>query len=514
MLEGNGRRLTMDRRLIAGTLGLLISGCALSRSEMPAGIERPTGPNAPVGLTESLPALNQSINRAGVPTDPASRRTSQRPVTPVPPPAALEPAQPDGPPAMPDSRPVPASPPEISSPQPPVLPRLAPPPALSQVPSTAPTAADGPTPQGPQPPILPAEEPPKLPPTVVAEAPRTLDPAVQTASASIPAEPVGEIRDGAASNGEAATVGHEVITIHQVTDAMKERVAKIPAEEWKKPEVKQIVFKGTLENLIQQSLLCQAARKKIKDMKSFNEAMDKKWAETELQPMLREYKVQNVPQLKAELVAQGRSLDQIRESYRQYSLAQSYIYNQVRHKLEITLPEKYKYYNDHLSNFDRPAQVVWREIEIDIARCADRAEARRKAEAILARLQKGEDWGKIARAESHGATAREGGRWETAPNSHALPDINEPLNNLPEGRFTKVIEVPGAFHIIGVESRRPAGPARFDEVQEQIHKTMLEAKMQALVQAEVELLRSKTVVTSVLDQPKTDPAAIRTGGTR
>jgi parvulin-like peptidyl-prolyl isomerase len=484
----------MDRRLIAGTLGLLISGCALSRSEMPAGVERPTGPNAPVDLTSALPGLNQSNNRAGAPADPMARRISQKPASPAPDGRVLA----DAPPSIPDNRPAPTSPKDLGAPQPPVLPKFEQPPVL---------------PQAAPPPVTQADEPPKLPPTAVAEAKPVLDPAVLPASGSNPPEPVREIRDPGSSNGEVATVGHEVITYRQVEDAMRERKAKIPPDQWEKPEVKQAIFGSALENLIQRSLLCQAARKKIKDMKGFNEAMDKQWVEHELPPLLREYGVQNIHQLRAQIAAQGRSLDQMREDYRLLNLAQFHLSMKVKPKLEPKLPEKYKYYSEHLSKFDRPAQVVWREIEIDIAKCADRAEAKRKAEAILVRLQKGEDWGKIARAESHGATARDGGRWSTAPNSHALPDINEPLSNLPEGRFTKVIEVPGAFHIIGVESRRPAGPAGFDEVQTEIERTLTEQKMMALCQEEVESLRSKTVVTTVFDQPKTDPSAIRTGGT-
>jgi parvulin-like peptidyl-prolyl isomerase len=504
----------MDRRLIAGTLGLLISGCALPRSEMPAPLGPTSGPNAPVGMTEALPALNQSINRAGVPADPPSRRISQRPANPspsaIPPSDAL--ALADALPSMSDARPAPPAPRDVGLTQPPVLPKFEQPPVLAQAPSTA-TAVSGPAPTTPQPPVLPADAPPTLPPTADAAAPPTLDAKVLPASASNPPGPVVEIRDAASSNGEVATVGHEVITYRQVSDAMRERMAKVPPDEWEKPEIKAAVYRGALESLIQRSLLCQAARKMIKDMKTFNEAMDKQWVEHELEPLLREHNVQNIHQLKAQLATQGRSLDQLREEFRLAKLAESYLVMRVRPKLVVTLPEKYKYYCEHLSKFDRPAQVVWREIEIDIAKCADRAEAKRKAEAILVRLQKREDWGKIARAESHGVTARDGGRWETAPNSHALPDINEPINNLPEGRFTKVIEVPGAFHIIGVESRRPAGPARFDQVQDQIEKTLLEERMTALCQAVLEELRSKTVVTTVFDQPKTDPSAIRTAGT-
>jgi parvulin-like peptidyl-prolyl isomerase len=494
----------MDRRLTAGMLGLLLSGCALSRAKLPESAML----YPPVGSVDSLPQINKTINRVEAPpVDPAARRVSQRPPNAETPGSVVATSAVDGPPPIPERRPAP--PPDPRAEEPPAIPASTPGPGKPED-GPAPPPVASPGPQASDPPPLGA---PPLGPARVADAGPTADPQVVQASTDAGPTP-REILDPASSSGEAAMVGQEIITVQQLKNAIQEKKAKIPPEEWADPEVKLAVTKGTLESLIQRSLLCQAARKKLKDMKAFNENMDKLWVEQELPPLLKEYNVPNVYQLKARLKASGKSLDQIREDFRLTMLAQSYLVNQVKPKLTVSLPERYKYYNDNLSKFNRPAQVVWREIEIDIDKCPNRAEAQRKAEAILARLQKGEDWAKVARAESHGATARDGGRWETAPGSHANADINEALNNLPAGRFTKVIEVPGAFHIVGVESRREAGPARFDEVQAEIQKILMDQKTQALCATEVESLRSKTVVTTLFDRPPTDPAAIRTSAPR
>ena len=60
----------------------------------------------------------------------------------------------------------------------------------------------------------------------------------------------------------------------------------------------------------------------------------------------------------------------------------------------------------------------------------------------------------------------------TTPGSYAVKPINDALGSLPLGQVSGVLEGPESFHILMVENRRPAGPASFEEVQDQI-KPML-----------------------------------------
>ena len=53
--------------------------------------------------------------------------------------------------------------------------------------------------------------------------------------------------------------------------------------------------------------------------------------------------------------------------------------------------------------------------------------------------------------------------------------VNQALESLPIGKISDVIEGPDGFHIVTVEWRRPAGPASFEEVQDQIRPKLMEA---------------------------------------
>ena len=78
-----------------------------------------------------------------------------------------------------------------------------------------------------------------------------------------------------------------------------------------------------------------------------------------------------------------------------------------------------KYYSEHLHDkeFDRSAEITWRELVVEKSHYPNPADARRKAEALLARLGKGEDFAKLARNDSEGPSRvrAQGGLMQTSP---------------------------------------------------------------------------------------------------
>jgi hypothetical protein len=563
----------MDRRLIAGLLGLLVVGCAQSRSGLPARY----GQLDPVDAVDALPPINVDINQRSSTGDLAARRASLLPDTyktpaagppgatgglPTSPPSGITPALVGKPPVAPgtstssgpydkvpapdlDDRPPPApdDPPagrSVSTAGPDVgSPRAQAPPMNrpdDQPPEPRPAPFDDKTPSGPRPqspanppggpsptptapPIVEASTPPPGPPPL-AENQKTVDPAVKTVSATSNSPPPSRLQPGeiplkGESGGMVATVGKEIITMQQVQNALRERLGKVPPGVRVTAEDKQALSFEILGSLIQRSLILQAAKRRVTDPKALQviyDANDKKWMEEELPPMLRAYKASNIHDLKNKLALEQRSLDQIRDDYRQQLLARDFVMSGIHTKLTASLPEKLDYYNAHRNEFDRPASVTWSEIEVTIAKSGGRDEARRRADAILARLRKGEEFARIARTESHGATAREGGRWETGLDGSAIPDINAALNAIPTGRISEIIEAPGGFHIVRVDAKREAGPAPYYEIQDKIKDLVLMEKYTKYSNDFVESLRAKTIVTTIFDPPPGDPKAIRTGG--
>jgi peptidyl-prolyl cis-trans isomerase SurA len=310
----------------------------------------------------------------------------------------------------------------------------------------------------------------------------------------------------------AARVGDEVITLNELTAAVKERIAKLPGEY--KPTHQEIktLTSQVLDTLIERSTIIQEAKRELKkpeQLKLLYDYADKAWRDEELPPLLRQYAVENEHKLKAKLAEQGKSLDQMRETYRQEFLARGFLEQKLKHKITVTVPEMRDYYNAHIDDFNRPEQWTWREVLIEVDKHPNRAAARRKAEAILDRLRHGEDFAKLAQTESEGPNRTSGGLWETAPESYAVAAVNNAVKSLPIGQVSPIIEGPSSYHLVRVEARRAAGPATFPEVQDRIRKIVHHRKADKESNAFLDKLRQQTVVTTIFDHTDYAPSATR-----
>src|SRR3954464_1329594 len=112
-------------------------------------------------------------------------------------------------------------------------------------------------------------------------------------------------------------------------------------------------------------------------------------------------------------------------------------------------------------SFHCDATVTWRELVVEKGRHTDPADARKKAEDLLARLGRGEDFASLARTESEGPSRvrAEGGLMQTSPGSYAVESVNSALASLPLRQVSPILEGPSSLHIVRVEARRDAGPA-------------------------------------------------------
>jgi parvulin-like peptidyl-prolyl isomerase len=316
-----------------------------------------------------------------------------------------------------------------------------------------------------------------------------------------------------------ARVGNEVITQHDLIAAYLEEIEKYP--ELRRPppdpaaaaelaQARVVLFKQALLALIDRSVLAQEAKRHIKDKKMLEliyQDADRIFRENELPSLMRKNHVDSEARVKEKLTEQGRSLEAMRLTFREVYLAESFRYQKIKDRLKIELPDLLKYYNDHVYDheFDRPAQITWRELVVEVDKHKSRDEARQKAELLLAKVRRGDDFTAVARNESEGPTSsrKEGGLMQTTPGSYAVKPINDALDSLPIGKLSSVIEGPESFHIVKVESRRPAGPASFEEVQDKIRPKLEAERMRKEMEAFTKKLKQNTLIEDYLE--KKDP---------
>jgi peptidyl-prolyl cis-trans isomerase SurA len=490
-------------------------------------------PVAPTVIQETPPALPPSLEPASGPAPtvspaaaPAPEASSAPAPSPAPNPAPPSMPEPNpAPPLMPEPNPAPPSMPE-PNPAPPPLPEANPAPApmpaadAPLIPAEPPPAAPGVTaaPEPVDPPVKPEKS--TAAGTAVDPGLAAVDLPLSVAPSSVPISTSTAARSSAgaprgdphviftsaqdhggkprkrrysphSSGSPVARVGDEIITYHDLKVATEELIRKHPiprsnafdtSHEMEILERNTVLAQRALSQLIDTSLLAQEARRHIKDKDMLEKAYqtaDQIFHEQEILPLERHYTVDSEPQLREKLAEEGRSLDGMKKNYRQFFLAQGYLRDKIKDRLSVELPDLLKYYNERVyrHEFDRPAQITWRELVVEVRNHKSPEEARSKAEALLRKVRAGADFARLARSESEGPTnsRSQGGLMETTPGSYAVESINNALASLPLGEVSEVLEGPDSFHILKVEKRRPAGPATFAEIQDKI-KPMLEAQ--------------------------------------
>jgi len=313
----------------------------------------------------------------------------------------------------------------------------------------------------------------------------------------------------------AARVGNEVITLHDLVFNVKEQLQRNPPGRKLTREELNMVARSVLSGLIERSLIVQEAKRMLKNPKQLerlNEAAEKYWREEELPTLIRRNAAENELQLKQKFLESGRSMEALRQSYQQEFLVQVFLEQRFADKRRVELPEMLRYYQQHVHDreFDRPALITWRELVVEKGKHKSETEARRKADDLLAKLQKGADLATLARTESEGPSSirAEGGLMQTSPGSYAVEQVNQALASLPLNQVSPVLEGPTSLHIVRVEARRVAGPASFEEIQDQIrHKIMVE-KMRKARGDFLDKLRRDALVSTMFDGTESDPGSV------
>jgi parvulin-like peptidyl-prolyl cis-trans isomerase-like protein len=318
--------------------------------------------------------------------------------------------------------------------------------------------------------------------------------------------------DAKSADQIAAEIGNEVITKQDLIIALNEfcKDKKISLREIPEDEQNHVI-RGVLRNLIERTLLVQEAKHiiKTKQFDQFMDVADKVWREEQLPPLEYHYAVTSEPLLRERLKEQGVSLETMHQTFRQYFIAENFLHEKIKDKLKVELPDLLKYYSEHVraNDFDRPAQITWRELVVEVGKYPSRDVARQKANSLYEKLRRGANFDQLARSESDGPTSSrdQGGLMQTSPGAYAVPVVNEALLSLPIGQVSGILDGENSFHVVKVEERRAAGPASFEEVQDQIRSALLEKKFQEERAAYIDKLRQKAFIRSMFDGTENDP---------
>jgi peptidyl-prolyl cis-trans isomerase SurA len=321
--------------------------------------------------------------------------------------------------------------------------------------------------------------------------------------------PIGEVAESII-----ARVNGDVILAQDVLNPIRGQLAKaqqeMPASQF--VQYRTTLIQQKLRDSIERQLLIQEAKRDLQEpiIKRMEAMADKEFGKR-IEAEMKRMEVNTEAELRRKMLESGESLDQIREIQRGNFVAQQYLRMLLQPRLEVSREEMVDYYNLHREEFQEAGGVIWSEIVVNFEKCGSREAAHAKAIELLQKVRAGTPFSDIAKTESDGATAPNGGRWDlTAKGSYIVKAVDEAIFSLPPGKNSDPIEGPKGWHIVRVEDRKAGGEIKFVDAQDKIRAAIREQKIAKESQRYVQQLLGKAHITTVFDRP----AQTKTAGSK
>jgi len=297
---------------------------------------------------------------------------------------------------------------------------------------------------------------------------RRLAAAVLAACLAAPAR--AEIIDGVA-----AIVNDDVITISEVDDAGAPIYREIQRKygDDAQAEIAQ-ARREVLDQLVDQKLMEQVIRR-----------YEITASDSEVDLAIKDVKKQNgITQegLERALVKEGISYEEYREQVRSQIERTKLIGRQVRNRTGVDDGQAKKYYEEHPDEFKQEEQIKVRHILVPVAPDAtpeQKAAARRKAGQAHAAVKAGGEFAAIARKDSSGPTAGEGGELGWVSRGQTLPEFEAEAFLLNKGQTSDVVETKLGYHVIQVEDRKTARTVSYDEAKGSIRNKLAQDQIES-----------------------------------
>ncbi len=195
--------------------------------------------------------------------------------------------------------------------------------------------------------------------------------------------------------------------------------------------------------------------------------------------------------------SQGVSFEDFKAGIRDNIITQMVVRDEVGRRLQMTQGQVQAYYEAHKQDFAQPEQIKLSEILIPTpadANDAAVAQAQAKAEGLAAQLKAGSDFSELAKANSGGPTAAQGGELGMYKRGALGQVLEDQTFNLQPGQWTAPIRTKQGFVILKVTEHQAAGVAPLKDVEPQVQEAMYTEAMQPALRTYLTKLREDAYI--------------------
>jgi len=218
-----------------------------------------------------------------------------------------------------------------------------------------------------------------------------------------------------------------------------------------------------------------------------------------LDQMRKEMNLDSMEELEKAAQAQGVSFEDFKQNMRNQIITQQVIGKEVGQRLVISKDEEQKFYDQHKNELDQPEQIRLSEILISTDKkpgdTRDEAQvlqdAQAKADSVLEQIKKGGAFEDVAKKDSEGPTAAQGGDLGYFKRGVLAKELEDKTFAMKPGEVSDVIRTKQGFIILKVIEHREAGVPPLSQIEPRIQDAVYMEKLQPALRAYLTRLREE-----------------------
>ena len=291
------------------------------------------------------------------------------------------------------------------------------------------------------------------------------------------------------TNRIVAIVDNDIITLYELNERAKELTGYSPEEQQVVNDQGFVENRRNLLNLMINERLTQAK------IRALGIDITSNQIDATIEKIKQDYGLTQ-ESLLISLKNEGISYEKYREDLKQDIERSRLITSEVKSKIIITDNQITQYYNDHKEEY---IKAKFHLLGI-ILKAVDRndeeemTELLNKAQELLARLRKGEDFGRIAKEYSQGLGADDGGDLGKYESAKLNPEFLKMLFDLNEGDISEVIVSDSGVQIIKLISKEITGIQPIEEVRASIEDIIYKQEVNEKFTSWLEDLRKSAYI--------------------
>ena len=304
------------------------------------------------------------------------------------------------------------------------------------------------------------------------------------AAAAAPDEPF----HGVVVEQAVARVNDQIISTSDYKRAEQELEQQASQQDWPQEKL-EAARKNLLRDLIDNQLLLS----KGKQLGITGEAETIR----ELDEIRKQNHLDSMEALEDAVAKQGMNFADFKASIQNRIITSQVIRQEVGRRININQADERAYYDAHKAEFTTPESVKLSEILIPTAdpdNTAQVAEAQKKADDIEAQLKSGANFADLAKKDSGGSTAAQGGLLGEYTRGQLAKVLEDDTFSLDAGQYTAPIRTKQGFILLKVDAHTKATQQSFDEAENQVQEAVGMQKMQPALRSYLSELRDEAYI--------------------